>query len=329
MQRWLALGLLAVPLIFAHACDATSDSTSDSSDSSTTGSTSADGGAGGSTTGEGAGGDGFLGAGVGGAGGGMNCEPPDMLIVLDRTMSMHREPNGTPAVDTPEGLELSKWWIAVEAVEAATATYSRGIRFGLELFPKDPGNAACVTLQQRISGTTATNPDCQEGEVLVEPDLSTSAAIDTAIDPLTSVLCKSTPIAKGLETTAAALLALEQGSNVEREQYALLITDGQDTCSDLDAMQEVQAMAAAAVKTYVVGFDGSGGTGVDVPQLNNMACAGHTAVDFANNCIDDGQGNYYWDSQAQPIVYIVAEGADSLNTALTNIAAEVCCYCVD
>jgi hypothetical protein len=324
MQRWLSFGLVGLALVFAYACAGTSGS----ADSSTTGSTSANGGAGGSMTGQGTGGSGFKGAG-GGTGGGMNCEPPDMLIVLDRTMSMHRQPNGTPAVDTPGGLKESKWWIAVEAVEVATATYSQGIRFGLELFPKDPGNGACVTLQQRISGTTATNPNCQQGEVLVEPDLSTSAAIDMAIDPLTSVLCKSTPIAKGLETTSAALLALEQGSNTEREQYALLITDGQDTCSALDALQEVQAMAAAEVKTYVVGFHASGGTGVDVPQLNNMACGGHTATDFANNCVDDGQGNYSWDSLALPIVYIVAEGADSLNVALTNIAAEVCCDCID
>ena len=324
MQRWLSVALIVLPLIFAHACDATTSSAV----GGTAGNASPDGGAGGAMTGEGAGGDDFIGSG-GGSGGNLNCEPADMLIVLDRTMSMHREPNGNPAVDTPEGLQKSKWWIAVEAVEAATATYRQGIRFGIELFPLDPGNNACVTLQERISGITATNPDCQQGEVLVSPDLSTSAAIDTAIDPLTSVLCRSTPIGKGLETTAATLAALDQSATIEREQYALLITDGQDTCSDLEALQEIQAMAAAEVKTYVVGFDGTGGTGVDVPQLNDMACAGLTATDFANNCVDDGQGNYQWDPLAQPIVYIVADGADSLGAALTDIAAEVCCDCVD
>lgn len=253
-----------------------------------------------------------------------------MLIVLDRTMSMHREPNGDPAVDTTAGLRLSKWWIAVEAIETATAAYQDGLRFGLELFPLEPAGNVCVTLQERISGITATNTPCEQGEVPVSPDLATAAAIAAAIDPLTTRLCTSTPIGPGLQTAAAELAAIKQTGPDARDQYALLITDGQDTCANSGSqpVQEVQSLAAAGVNTFVVGFDASGGTGVDVEELNDMACAGRTAVDLANNCVDDGSGNYTWDTSADPIVYIVAEDADDLNQTLDDIAALVCCDCI-
>lgn len=315
---WLALALGGI----AFACDSGGEATTSAGSGGL-------GGAGGSGTANGGAGA-QLTVGVGGGGGGgPECNPPDLLVVLDRTMSMHREPNGDPAMDTPMGLTQSKWWIAVEAIESAAATYDGGLRLGLELFPRDPGNDACITLQERIAGTTATNTRCEEGEVLVQPDLGTSGAIAQAIDPLTTDLCRSTPIGAGMQTANAALAAIKQDGPDGRDQYALLITDGQDTCDDMLPITEVQAMAQNGVRTYVVGFDASGGSGVDAQQLNDMACAGQTAEGFPGTCIDDGNGNYTWDPNGTPIVYIVAADADDLNGALGDIAAAVCCDCVN
>ena len=57
------------------------------------------------------------------------------------------------------------------------------------------------------------------------------------------------------------------------------------------------------MSTFVVGFNASGGTGVDVEGLNHMS--------------------------AGPVVNIVAEDADDLNQTLDDIAALLCCDCIN
>src|SRR5687768_12884436 len=47
---------------------------------------------------------------------GGGCEAPDMLIVLDHTMSMHRTPMGMQPTDDAAGYAMSKWGIAVPAI---------------------------------------------------------------------------------------------------------------------------------------------------------------------------------------------------------------------
>ncbi len=186
-----------------------------------------------------------------------------------------------------------------------------------------------MTLDERIGGTTATNPQCQEGEVLVPTAVHSAPAIDAAIDPDTTLLCRSTPIGAGLTTAKQELAATKLGDQENRDQFALLITDGQDTCDPDLPLSEVQAMATDGVKTFVVGFDATQGTGVDAAQLNNLACAGLTADGFPGSCMDDGMGNYTWNPNGPATVYIVAEDGGDLSTALAAIAAEVCCDCID
>lgn len=251
--------------------------------------------------------------------GGMNCEPPDMLIVLDRTMSMHRQPNGDPAPQTDH--TLSKWYLAIDALETVTAAYQERLRFGLELFPRDPGGGQCVTLSERIAGTTATNTQCEEGEVLVSPDVSTAAAIDAALDPEATRLCRSTPIGAGLQTALDALGGLQDPI---RHQYALLVTDGQDTCTTPDPVERVQALATAGVRTFVVGFDASG-TGVDPVMLNNAACAGLTAPDPGTNCVQQGSGYVAADPQSGPTLFISASDGSDLQTEIEAVSSEVGC----
>lgn len=257
---------------------------------------------------------------------GGDCEPPDVLIVLDRTMSMHRRPDGSRPPDTAAGHMESKWYIAVTSIESFTGELDETIRFGLELFPRDPGGDACVTLSQRIDGTTATNPRCEEGEVVVAPDIGTADAIAGAIDPETTLLCRSTPVGAGLVTAADEMADI---AVADRAQFVVLITDGQDTCDDALPLSTVQSLAASGVNTYVIGFDASaGGSGIDAGALNDLACAGRTAPDFPTPCADDGAGNYTALDRGGPALFLQAGDATALTESLEGIAGDVCCGCL-
>jgi len=268
-------------------------------------------------------------SGTGSGSGGGACEPPDLLIVLDRTMSMARRPDGSAPPDTAAGHAESKWYLAVNAVEQVTAPPAdTGLRFGLELFPRDPGGDVCITLSQRIQGISATNPQCEQGEVVVSPGPEQSAPIAAAIDPETTLLCISTPIGAALVTATAELAKI---ADPIRDQYVLFVTDGGDTCSPdpgPEPVNEVQMLAAAGIKTYVVGFGSQGGgDGVNVPLLNQLACAGMTAKDFANACQMGANGYEPTKPTGPPLFYDAADGA-SLSAGLKAIAGEVCCDCV-
>jgi hypothetical protein len=250
------------------------------------------------------------------------CEPPDLLIVLDRTMSMHRQPSGQPAPQ--DSHELSKWHLAIQAIETVTAAYQYRLRFGLELFPRDPADGTCVTLSERIDGKTAKNPHCEEGEVIVPVAVGSASNIASLLDPETTLLCNTTPIGKSIDTAMDYLATLREP---HRPQYALLLTDGQDTCKNPDPVEQVQALAAAGVSTYVVGFGepGQEADGIDAAELNNMACAGKTAPDFDKNCMDAGGGNYVAKTPEGAILFISASNGEELESKLDAVAALVGC----
>jgi len=315
----LAASLMLVP----GACSSNGDGADSAggADSSGTGTGDDDDGGTGSGTATGTGG------GTGsdpGAPGDDACRPPNLLIVLDRTMSMHRKPDGDPATNTPAGLAESKWAIAVTATEALASDLEGTIRFGLSLFPRDPGGDVCVTLAERIEGQTASNVDCEAGEVVVSPGPATSTDIAASIEVETTRLCTSTPIGAGLGTALEAVTALDD----DRETYVLLITDGRDTCDGNLAVANAQALAAAGAPLFVVGFDGSE-RGIDRSQLNDMTCGGQTARDLATDCVNDGNDNFTAADPEGPALFLSASNAVELGQALEDIATEVCCDCVE
>src|SRR5687767_13014225 len=64
----------------------------------------------------------------------VNCEPPDLLVLLDRTMTMHFRPDGTetPAAENnPTGRAKTKFAIAVDALRGVLTAYDTQVRFGL------------------------------------------------------------------------------------------------------------------------------------------------------------------------------------------------------
>jgi hypothetical protein len=290
---------------------------------------------GGSGGGSGSGGDagvGTFGDGSAGDGQGGSCNAPDMLIVLDHTDSMSDEPTGKKPPNTMAGQMLSKWFLATQAIKAVVAPPAdQKIDFGLELFPLDPetvdagaGMGKCSTLSQLLSGMASTNKSCQPAEVPIAPGPGNGAAITTLLDPLTLRLCISTPIALALDT-ASTELQLVQKSGVA--QYILLVTDGGETCSG-NVTLAAQQLAAAGVKTFVVGFGGvdAGSAGVNVPLLDDVACAGMTAPGFPAGCTKGASGYTATSTSGPPLFYSAQDGA-SLQTALQAITSSVCCGC--
>ncbi|MBW2459012.1 MAG: VWA domain-containing protein [Deltaproteobacteria bacterium] len=216
------------------------------------------------------------------------CEPPNMLIDLDRSCSMTGDVDGA-----------TKWEISVAAIEALTTDYAGTIRFGLTLFPD------------------TANPDCQQDAIPIVVGEGNEAAIQTL---LTDSLVNSDPNFPNGPCVTNIDTAMEQAAtepsfdDTDRESYVLLITDGkQYGCSaaggDSGTTQIITDLYQnRGIATFVVGF----GNGVDPAQLNIFAEAGGVPTNDAT-CTPD------------PCKFYKAEDAASLDAALDAIATAVNC----
>lgn len=185
-------------------------------------------------------------AGVCGCGGevyGADNVPPNVMIVLDRSSSMTEQISGG-----------TKWDVARAAINQLIATHGNDVRFGLKLYPGvdlagDPGMA------------------CGPGLVFVDPADGTGPAITSTL--MMANTSSGTPTAEAL-TTLVGYAPLQDAT---RNNYILLITDGQSNCADpIPVVANILAQTPS-VRTFVVGF----GTGVDPAELDAMALAGGTA----------------------------------------------------
>jgi hypothetical protein len=259
--------------------------------------------------------------------GGPTCEPPDVLIVLDRTLSMHKTPDGLTPVDAP-AYKSSKWYQAITALEGVATKFDASVRFGLELWPRDPGGGKCITLAERVTNSKmATNPACETSEVPVDVGLGTGQAIADLLDPATTTICSTTPTGEALYSAGAYLEGIQVPG---RDQYVILVTDGADwdfSCPDPDPLKAVQDLEKKGIKTFVVGFNGEEAQLGALSYLNNLACAGQTAKGFPGPCYDTADG---WQAVAvNPAfpVYLHADNAENLEAALQSVIDDVCCGC--
>jgi hypothetical protein len=233
-----------------------------------------------------------------------DCIPPRAMIVLDRTMSMHQPVDGTP-----------KWTIALGAINRMLEAYGETIWFGLEVYPRGHEHPVCVTLEERIAGTTATNPDCEDAEILVPPGPGTAGTITTTLEAM--LLCKSTPIEKA--ATAAMEWYNSNPTDIpERDQVVIFITDGRETC-DGEAQCPVTTMHGRGIVTYVIGFGGE----VNIDRLNAMACAGGTASD-TGPC-DTSDPACTGATNGAPSLFFLADDEAALDAAFDEIAASIQC----
>ena len=261
------------------------------------------------------------------------CKAPQMMLLLDRTGTMHRDLTGATPPDTAAGHASSKLTLAIHAIEALMAEpgIDQALRLGLAMFPRDPGGGECLTLSQRLSGSaTFSNPACEVGEVPIAPAFGTAAQIASYLDPETTTICNTTPTGSGLLTARDKLVSL---AIPDVQQYIMLVTDGADfydSCPTPDPLDVLRQLDAQGIPTFIVGFGAQDTTtgGVNPPLLNRLACAGHTAKNFAASCMELTTGGYdAVDPNGARIYYDAADGA-ALSSALTDVTRQVCCGCI-
>lgn len=205
-------------------------------------------------------------------------DPPDLLIVLDRSGSMSSPIPTFPPNFTP------KWNIMRDALKSLVMQTQDNIRYGLMEFP--------------------TNDDCAVTSALRVPiDLGQSPEINMYFANRSPN--GNTPADAALR----AALAHYQSIPVNPEgRYVLFATDGEPNCTTPEGaaapntVAAVQALAAAGIKTYVLGFGGGFVTGT---VLNDAALAGQVPR-------PGGPPHYY-----------AANNAAELQTVLGQIAGGV------
>lgn len=267
-----------------------------------------------------------------------NCEPPDLLVLLDRTMTMHFRPDGTETPEsenTPAGRAKTKFAIAVDALRSVLTTYDTQVRFGVELWPRE--RDGCLLVRERIAmayGAPAPRPAnawCEAGEIKAPPGLGNAAGTAALLDVETTPLCMSTPLGAALDSADAYLKTIK---NPKRAQYLALITDGADydaSCAPpthTDPITKLHALAEAGLKTFVIGFGADFSTsGVDPAKMNKLACAAQTAKDFATACKKGTSGVYepVDPSTMAKRLYLEATDGAALNKALGDVAASLGC----
>jgi len=216
------------------------------------------------------------------------CEPPNMLISLDRSCSMTSNVDGS-----------TKWDIAVGAIDTLTTEYADTIRFGLALFPDTD------------------NPNCQQSDIAIPVGDDTESPIQTLLnDSLSSSdpNFPNDPCVTNIDTAMEQAATEPSFNDTDRQSYVLLITDGkQYGCNaaggDSGTTQIITDLYQnRGIATFVVGF----GDGVDPAQLNIFAEAGGMPTNDAT-CTPD------------PCKFYKAEDAASLDTVLDAIASAVNC----
>ena len=261
---------------------------------------------------------------------GASCTSSELVVILGRNGSMANAPDGTKPTNDPQGWGSSKWGIAVTAIDKLATT--PGIRFGLELYPdSNAGNGmvmvgdgggpgSCQTLPSILGGTLPTNLGCRPGEILVPMEDGNGAKMSSAITIDTTKLCNARPIAAALAT---ATNAVTMDIRPKRSQAAVLITDGSDTCDGNGgpaAIDLVANLSALGIPTHIVGL----GKAPGLSTLNDLACAAHTAKDFANACVL-GQTTYVAKDPKAPPMFATAMDESSLTSALQEVMKTVKC----
>ncbi len=178
-------------------------------------------------------------------------DPPDLLIVLDRSGSMMLPPGLIPVGD-------SKWNIMKSALNQVVGAREANIRFGLTVFPTD--NACGVDPGARVPIA-----------------LNNATAIGTYLS--STGPDGNTPAHFALQEALAYYQSIPQNP---AGQYVLFATDGIPNCGgdppnvDIETPTEtvdaVQALANEGIHTFVLGFGGM--MGLDPAVLNDSAIAG-------------------------------------------------------
>ncbi len=177
-----------------------------------------------------------------------NGDPPDLLIVLDRSGSM-----GSP-LDLLDPFGDSRWTVMVDALKTITVAQDNNIRFGLAVFPTDDNCAVAAGTEVAIADITAAPIGAWlDGS---GPNGNTPAhfSMQNALD-----------VYAGIPVNPAG-------------RYVLYATDGEPNCDEggpdanAEVINAIDALFAEDIKTFVLGFGPV--FGLDTTNLDAAALAG-------------------------------------------------------
>jgi hypothetical protein len=177
-------------------------------------------------------------------------DPPDMLVVLDRSGSM----SGPPPTFPPTF--VTKWSSMKTSLSAVVTAKQQQIKFGLLEFPSDDNCAATAT--PKVSIALGSGPNFSNYFANRSPNGNTPAHI---------ALNESLTYYNSIPVNPAG-------------RFVLFATDGEPNClgadpaaaSNAETVAAVTALKAAGIKTFVLGFGSFAGAGGGV--LNDAAVAG-------------------------------------------------------
>lgn len=201
---------------------------------------------------------------------------PDMLIVLDRSGSMNPDNNDD---------NTDRWGGSRTALIEVTQMFDDQVRFGLMTFP---GVAP---------GGGGGNAECAPGNLDVPIALNAGPTIAMTLQGMDAD--GRTPTAAALQAALPIVSVQAAPDEVAPSKYVLLVTDGDPNCSGggrgggrddaarMQTIQAIQALTAANVKTFVVGYQTAGTDFAE--QLDRMAAAGGTGA-TTHISVDSGAG---------------------------------------
>lgn len=194
--------------------------------------------------------------------------PPDIMIVMDRSLSMTDDEDGQPCADSDKVGDgncgtASKWYQTVEAIKSVVGATQTRVNWGMFWLGDEPARCG--------AGTTPVVPITRRESL---------APIQQALEGNAFEGDLGTPTAKVIENTIAYMKTLDS----ENPKYLLVATDGEPNCAGgklnsvdtTGATSAVAAAAAANMPTFVVGI-ATTSLQTATSVLNSMAVAGGRA----------------------------------------------------
>ena len=192
----------------------------------------------------------------------INLDPPDIIVVLDRSQTMGRNLMNK---DAQPG-EATKWGVVIPSLKNVIQASRPDMSWGLKLFPQDGGECVNASLTSFI-----------DIPVAVGNHAAVIAAAQAAL-----------PVGDGTPTGAAIAVAADHLKSITdtKRKFILLVTDGQPSCTGrvgnislntgdparMDSVNAVTAALQSGYPTFVIGITTT--VQNDVNTLNALATAG-------------------------------------------------------
>jgi MYXO-CTERM domain-containing protein len=255
-----------------------------------------------------------------------DCNPPRILFVMDASSSMLQQ-------ISDGGTTTTKWQAVQNAVSTVFASYSDAAEYGLMTFPGPSGQCSTGTVTVQVAAGTSSSIVTTLGNLTIPADNQTPAGqslvaasqyagITNSANPNYVIFmtdgwqyCDIATSGAPVCATASDCSLMSVSTCPSCNSCQISSTDPACTGQNADGcfcvrswpVKGVEALAAAGVPSYVVGF----GSSTDVQTLNQAAVAGGTAIAGCDP------------TSTSPSCYLQATSPTDLTNALSSIVQAV------